>query len=141
VKYRVAAMDRFGLLVQFRRAFLKRLEINISSLRNAFLSVRKSNRLYLILDDDPEMNQALMQELIILWRLRDEPNIARFIGYTDNPAIIMMCFYSHGCLSKLIHKIKKGPLPIDMTETIALGIARAIEAVHNLGFAHCDIKV
>jgi serine/threonine protein kinase len=84
---------------------------------------------------------AFIQELIIMWRLRDMPNIAQFYGYAENPSTILMAYYPGGALFDFIHNIKKGPLPSDMTERIALGLSLAIQAVHALGFAHCDLKV
>jgi serine/threonine protein kinase len=92
-------------------------------------------------DTRPDVRDAFIQELIILWRLRDEPNIARFFGFSENPSIILMKYYADGSLSDLIHNVNTGPLQIDVVETIALGLITGIQAINALGFAHCDIKV
>jgi serine/threonine protein kinase len=84
---------------------------------------------------------ALIQELIIMWRLRDKPNIARFYGFGENPATVILHYYTHGTLSDYIQFTIQGALPIAQVETMARGLASAISAVHELGFAHCDIKV
>jgi serine/threonine protein kinase len=91
--------------------------------------------------DDPEMTKAFVQEIIIMWRLQTEPNIARFIGYAEAPMMILMQFYPEGSLRDYIHSVAKGPLPIDQIVSLARGMACGINAIHALGFVHCDIKV
>jgi serine/threonine protein kinase len=81
---------------------------------------------------------AFRQEISILWLLRESPFTCKIVGYTQNPNTIIMRYYEHGPVDRLIYStslIEKSTL-----FTLISGIARGLETIHRYSIAHLDIK-
>ncbi len=89
--------------------------------------------------DDSTAKKRFIQEAQSASSL-DHPNICTIheIGETDEGQlfIAMACYEGE----TLKHRIEKGPLEINETITIALGIAQGLAKAHSKGIVHRDVK-
>ena len=96
---------------------------------------------------EQEMRVSFFQEVSIMWYLVQEKNIAKLIGYCEEPLALIMKFYPLGSLDNLIHKQRERANLVDIRYTnqmmiqLAGDIARGLRAIHVAGFVHSDIKV
>lgn len=86
----------------------------------------------------PKMVQAFDQEVSVMHYLSRHPNIAKILGWCDEPVAIMMKFYPLGSLMQAIESgvianmyVKLGTL-MDLTS--------ALNFMHETHVAHCDMK-
>jgi serine/threonine protein kinase len=91
------------------------------------------------MEDDETKRDRFINEILILWRLRDQRHIARFVGFTDNPASLLMAYYPLGSLENILASSPN--LDIDSIATVLQGLARALDIIHSSGFAHLNLTV
>jgi serine/threonine protein kinase len=88
----------------------------------------------------PLRNQGqFKQEVSIMFYLREEKHIAKLLGWSDTPACLIMKYYPRGSLDKWIDSkstVKTKRLVLRFLQNISSGLM----AMHNAGFAHCDLK-
>jgi serine/threonine protein kinase len=80
---------------------------------------------------------AFDQEVATMMTLKDCPNIAKIIGYSDLPCVIVMKYYKDGSLVKWIHQKN---LVRNERFYLAFDIAFGIYQLHKRDIAHCDLK-
>jgi len=69
----------------------------------------------------------------------NHPNVAAIYGVEEqNGSVLLILEYVAG--DTLADRINSGPLPIDESLELAVGIARGIEAAHAAGITHRDLK-
>ncbi|KCV67548.1 serine/threonine protein kinase [Fonticula alba] len=79
----------------------------------------------------------LQNEIALMWLLRDCAHIVRIYGYSDQPpAIVMECFQSD--LATLLRS--DIALPLSTLLSLAQQWTSGLEAMHDRGIAHCDLK-
>jgi serine/threonine protein kinase len=85
--------------------------------------------------------KIFQQEVSLMWKLQRHPNVAKFVGWSESPAAILMQYYRCGDLR---HFIMRGSDQLDYHKTniisVMLQISSAISYMHREGIAHCDIK-
>jgi serine/threonine protein kinase len=87
---------------------------------------------------DPDRIARLQREAEVLATL-NHPNIAAVYGFEETPA-------ATGIVLELVEgptladRLVSGPLPIDESTTIAKQIADALDAAHEKGVIHSDLK-
>lgn len=88
---------------------------------------------------DAELQLAFQQEMSLHWYFRDCPYVAKFLGYSNSPRTIILKFYPLGSLKGFL---ASKPFPVTKRLTVRLlsDISRALYAIHQAGFAHCDVK-
>ena len=140
------------------------LEINPAALRQKFEIARGgAGVIYMCEIVDPGLRQRLFpinvcvakgsmnpyaldmdlfrQEVSIMYHCMKKRNIAKLIGYTSTPPMIVMQFYPLGSLSEWIHRgIREFPFSIYTVYNLAHGTASGLIALHFSGIAHCDVK-
>jgi len=81
--------------------------------------------------------EAFFQEVGIMIMLSTFPNFCRLIGYTANPATIILQYYPDGSLNDWIQGNK-----LDNAVIVKLSkeISSALKIMHFHYLAHCDIK-
>jgi serine/threonine protein kinase len=88
---------------------------------------------------EKEVQMAFQQEVALMYFFRDNPYFAKLFGYTSTPRSIIMKMYPMGALSAYIHKAGNS-----YSKTIVVSLikdlAGGLKAMHENGFAHCDIK-
>ena len=85
------------------------------------------------------MIDAFFQEISIMYMLRSHQNIAKLLGYTENPYNIIMPYYPLGNLQKWIQRrqnIKNKSIIMRLTYQLADGL----EYMTRIGISHCDLK-
>jgi serine/threonine protein kinase len=88
---------------------------------------------------DENAVSAFLQEVAIMWLMRDSPYIAQIVGYTDNPYSILMRFYPLGSLKNLLTR-REFVVSREMFISVLQDVARGISECHRNGVAHLDIK-
>eukprot|EP00158_Paraphelidium_tribonemae_P007459 Partr_v1_DN28255_c0_g1_i1_m76197 putative protein kinase kinase kinase len=86
--------------------------------------------------------ERFFQELSITYSLQSCKNIVRILGYSENPASLIMKYYPDGSLYAWLNRLRKRKQqlkPAQMT-ALALDVAHGLQAIHNHGFVHADIK-
>ena len=82
-----------------------------------------------------------------MWYLVEEPNIAKIVGYCEEPLVLMMKYYPLGSMDHLLHRQQDKPhleeIKYNVTLVIQLAkdIVHGLQAIHNAGFVHSDLKV
>ena len=96
---------------------------------------------------EEEARISFLQEVAVMWYLFEEINIAKIIGYSEQPYIILMKFYPLGSLDVLLYKSQQVPVLASirlsslLAMQFAIDIARGLQAIHAAGFVHSDLKV
>jgi hypothetical protein len=85
---------------------------------------------------DAERLARFKREAHVLASL-NHPNIAAIYGVEDRPAALVLELVEGPTLADLI---AKGRIPIDDALPVAWQIAEALEAAHEQGIVHCDLK-
>eukprot|EP00158_Paraphelidium_tribonemae_P007190 Partr_v1_DN28146_c1_g1_i1_m55315 putative protein kinase kinase kinase len=77
------------------------------------------------------------QEIALMNAFKRHKNIAKLLGYSENPYAIVLKYYSHGSLKKwiLAHPGKR-KLAFAFMQDISTGIS----ILHSSGIVHCDLK-
>ena len=87
---------------------------------------------------------AFKQEVSIMYRFRDHRNFAKLCGYSLRPVCLIMKRYHWGDLNAYIEAQSKAArlFPYSKLRVLRLftDVCKAIEHMHESGFAHCDIK-
>ena len=82
---------------------------------------------------------AFKQEISLMHLFRNERNVAKLVGWSNIPACLVMKYYPLGSMDKWIYS--QG---IYKSKRVVLqfinDISRGLMAVHQAGFAHCDLK-
>lgn len=85
---------------------------------------------------------AFLQEISLMYRLRNFDGFLQMYGYSVEPAGIVLPYCKFGDLKK--YSMGKSQIPIPYTLPMVLcvsqQISRAIRALHALDIVHCDIK-
>ncbi|RME86343.1 MAG: serine/threonine protein kinase, partial [Planctomycetota bacterium] len=69
----------------------------------------------------------------------NHPNVARIYEYgVERGHVYMVMEYIEG--EDLLNRIKDGPLPLEQGLSILIGSLRGLQAAHNAGVIHWDIK-
>lgn len=84
-----------------------------------------------------EISGAFFQEIAIMYLLREERNIAKFLRYCVEPVVLLMKFYELGSLKKYL---RSNNLNKSILLSLLSDITRGLNALHYNGIAHCDIK-
>ena len=79
------------------------------------------------------------QEVSIMWFFRNHPNFVKVYAYSDSPAAIVMKYYPFD-LDKVILKRVTVSYSKKLIVKLFREVCQAIGAMHEAGFAHCDIK-
>src|SRR6266511_3475228 len=85
---------------------------------------------------DPERLTRFTREAQTLASL-NHPNVAQVFGVLDEPLAVVMEFVDG---EDLAHRLERGAIPADDAVPIALQIARGLEAAHERGIVHRDLK-
>eukprot|EP00158_Paraphelidium_tribonemae_P007298 Partr_v1_DN28186_c1_g2_i6_m55301 len=89
----------------------------------------------------PAMNDRQValfhQEISLMHAFSRQPNIAKLLGYTDDPYSMILKYYQYGSLKNWINA---GNQSIRQSTAFIKDIAWGITALHNYGVAHCDLK-
>ena len=80
------------------------------------------------------------QEISVMWALKDCINIARMLGYSDNPNCILLRHYKYGSLEAYLQSLAQNTISRGLMYSLLHGIANGLKHIHLNGFAHCDIK-
>lgn len=83
-------------------------------------------------------DDSFRYEIAIMASLPNNPHIARFIGYSDNPRSIVLKFYP-GNLSKLALEKPMFMNPIECI-SVAKSIAAGMSVIHDHNIIHFDLK-
>lgn len=86
-----------------------------------------------------QINKSFEQEVATMYFFRDSPYFAKMLGYTAKPKMIVMKYYPMGSLDRLIHA-REVKWTRQLLMKMAADIAMALKAMHEAGFAHCDLK-
>ena len=85
--------------------------------------------------------RAFIQEVAVMYHLRNHKNIAQIIGFSYAPLTMLMEFYPLGSLRTLIHM---GTPSFTWTTQWRFhffrDVARGLKHMHKLFIAHCDLK-
>jgi serine/threonine protein kinase len=81
---------------------------------------------------------AFLQEISIMWLLRESRYICQIVGFTQNPNRIIMQYYEYGPLDRLIHS--SHTISQFGLFTLILEIAKGMEDIHRYSIAHLDMK-
>ena len=93
----------------------------------------------LIKDLNESELQLFYQEIAIMALLKDHPNIARIVGYTEKPYCIVMKYYAYSSLDKWI-KSGKNVKTLAYFVKFLLDISKGVSQMHKYGIVHCDLK-
>ena len=86
-------------------------------------------------------DSLLRQEVSINYHLRKHPNIAKILGFSHNPATVLMKFYQLGSLDALIHQDRPNfQWSTRVRQALILDIARGIRHMHDTSIVHRDLK-
>ena len=85
-----------------------------------------------------EMN-SFYQEISLTYFLQPNKNIARFLGFTENPYCILMKYYERGPLDAWISNSRELKSKRIM-HGFLMDIASGLNYMHSQGIAHCDLK-
>jgi eukaryotic-like serine/threonine-protein kinase len=94
--------------------------------------------------DKAECNAAFQQELAIMEHYQKNPNIVKLVGFSQAPNVMVMKYYELGDLmgyllgkTKRVPSVNYGP---SVAASLLYDLANAMEALHEDGIAHCDVK-
>eukprot|EP00158_Paraphelidium_tribonemae_P005904 Partr_v1_DN27581_c0_g1_i2_m30721 putative Inherit from NOG: hedgehog protein len=77
------------------------------------------------------------QEIALMNAFKNEPNIVKLLGYSDNPHATILKYYPRGSLAKWISSHFR---TLKQTFEFTKGISAGLSALHKNGVAHCDLK-
>ena len=79
-------------------------------------------------------------EVALMGCIPSHPNIARFLGYFDNPVGYALKYY-HGSLVEIIYQEDKWPaLSQTLIRSLITDVAKGLAHLHKSGIVHFDIK-
>jgi serine/threonine protein kinase len=88
-------------------------------------------------------DNMILQEVSILWMVRNEKNISQIISYSINPALIVLKLYSLGGLHDFLHdktQTKNINYSLDVVIQLLQDITAALCYIHGKKIVHCDLK-
>ena len=92
-----------------------------------------------VIDNTVEVT-AFFSEVKIAYRLRENLNIAKFLGYSQVPHwCIITKNYNLGSLDDWIASSASGRSRLILL-SFALDVARGVKALHDVTYAHCNLK-
>ena len=77
------------------------------------------------------------QEIAIMHHLCNHPNIAKIIGFTSQPMVMLLEYYPDGSLANYIKTERIGQ---DLFRDLSMDIFHGLQHMHGLMIAHCDVK-
>ena len=89
---------------------------------------------------DEENIARFQQELAMMWTLSFHPNIAKLVGYTENPRAVVTKLYPTDLFRYLHLQDDKEQLQSHLLLHLCSGIAAGIAAIHLFKIAHRDIN-
>ena len=89
--------------------------------------------------DKEKVLKTFYQEIAIMAYLGDHPNIAKILGYCQNPPSLIMKFYPYGSLSQYLDN-RENRLSKRGVIYFGLDISRGLAHMHSNGICHADIK-
>ncbi|KAH0792983.1 CK1 family protein kinase [Histomonas meleagridis] len=86
-------------------------------------------------------NKVLTNEIRVLYELRGNPHFPQFIddGVEDDFFFVVMDIFGPS-LSKMRKRMSGNKFSLTKTLTLGIEMLHAIEALHEKGYVHCDIK-
>ena len=104
-----------------------------------------------IVKEDSERSRKLFfQEVSVSYHLREHPNIAKTIGYSEQPKAILMRYYEYGSLAECIQRpasvgcANDGGPPFQWTTEwkwlLLSDIACGVQEIHRQSIIHGDLK-
>ena len=89
---------------------------------------------------DEDNIARFQQELAMLWALNFHPNIAKLVGYTENPRTVVVKLYPTDLFRYLHLQDDKEQLESHLLLHLCSGIVAGVAAIHSLKIAHRDIN-
>eukprot|EP00158_Paraphelidium_tribonemae_P007123 Partr_v1_DN28120_c1_g1_i1_m55098 putative protein kinase kinase kinase len=86
--------------------------------------------------DDRELD-LFYQEISLMNAFKNELNIVKLLGYTEDPYSLILKYYPRGSLGKWMRREK---FQLKQVLSFVNDISNAMAALHNNGVIHCDIK-
>lgn len=88
---------------------------------------------------DERRRLAMAQEVALMWYLRDCPQVAKIVGFSSDPPVILMKYYAYGSLKNFLEKggiMRSKRTIMRIMKDVTLGIQK----MHTSGIVHADIK-
>ena len=93
---------------------------------------------------DETRPEAFYQELRMMWVLRDNPHFVMVYGYSTSPVCLIMQYCAYGDLESYIFGKSRPSQNIPYTKHRLVSLfneyCTAIDYMHSMGVAHCDVK-
>ncbi len=115
-----------------------------SSVRYASASIVISSYVIVLVRDtvaEEDAKLAFQQEVAIMWAFAKNEYFVKLLGYSENPMVIVMRYYQEGALQTLIYRDRKLTWDARLVLGFAIDIIAGINAMHEQGIVHNDIKV
>eukprot|EP00158_Paraphelidium_tribonemae_P006761 Partr_v1_DN27962_c0_g1_i1_m11813 putative protein kinase kinase kinase len=85
------------------------------------------------------LEDQFIQEVAVLALLRSHRNIAKIVGYCDEPAMIVMKYYIHGSVSSWLSDVRAVKTKAIVCQFVR-DIGDGLLYMHSTGLAHNDMK-